>query len=458
MSNNSEFENEKRISCEGGFGIMPHRLRRAENININAKFLFLALIELQHEKGYCYASNKYLASQELNGVSVRSIQNWLNELEENGWIKTEIIRGDKNEVIQRRIYTNLNQNTPINPTVNNPSENFFMTPHESTFMTPHESTFTYKKNNIEKEEKENIKRKADPMNENPASGSPSSPNVDESQTYDSIFESFWDKVQYKAQKANAYAQWKKLTNNSKSQKTIKEVEEGYERYVSFLAKERARGFKDRQHMEMSRFLNPKNLLWKEDWKTEQEQRQEQQQVQTENQKYWEEHENKTSFRQYKKVEEPKNWKERIGIAGKLGLLNQFSREEIRELFDITEWKFVPADIKQVIASKEIERIVSENEEKTNKLFYEYNCFSMMGKLGYLRARDVYNEETGKELEYALESYAPDQDNYDKNVWGWLVQYGLSFGKPNLENPTVPKSWIKENPGRRCPFTNFLIYV
>lgn len=458
MSNNSEFENEKRISCEGGFGIMPHRLRRAENININAKFLFLALIELQHEKGYCYASNKYLASQELNGVSVRSIQNWLNELEENGWIKTEIIRGDKNEVIQRRIYTNLNQNTPINPTVNTPSENFFMTPHESTFMTPHESTFTYKKNNIEKEEKENIKRKADPMNENPASGSPSSPNVDESQTYDSIFESFWDKVQYKAQKANAYAQWKKLTNNSKSQKTIKEVEEGYERYVSFLAKERARGFKDRQHMEMSRFLNPKNLLWKENWKTEQEQRQEQQQVQTENQKYWEEHENKTSFRQYKKVEEPKNWKERIGIAGKLGLLNQFSREEIRELFDITEWKFVPADIKQVIASKEIERIVSENEEKTNKLFYEYNCFSMMGKLGYLRARDVYNEETGKKLEYALESYAPDQDNYDKNVWGWLVQYGLSFGKPNLENPTVPKSWIKENPGRRCPFTNFLIYV
>ena len=458
MSNNSEFENEKRISCEGGFGIMPHRLRRAENININAKFLFLALIELQHEKGYCYASNKYLASQELNGVSVRSIQNWLNELEENGWIKTEIIRGDKNEVIQRRIYTNLNQNTPINPTVNTHSENFFMTPHESTFMTPHESTFTYKKNNIEKEEKENIKRKADPMNENPASGSPSSPNVDESQTYDSIFESFWDKVQYKAQKANAYAQWKKLTNNSKSQKTIKEVEEGYERYVSFLAKERARGFKDRQHMEMSRFLNPKNLLWKENWKTEQEQRQEQQQVQTENQKYLEEHENKTSFRQYKKVEEPKNWKERIGIAGKLGLLNKFSREEIRELFDITEWKFVPADIKQVIASKEIERIVSENEEKTNKLFYEYNCFSMMGKLGYLRARDVYNEETGKELEYALESYAPDQDNYDKNVWGWLVQYGLSFGKPNLENPTVPKSWIKENPGRRCPITNFLIYV
>ena len=126
---NADSSEEKRINCEGGFGIMPHRLRKAENININAKFLFLALIELQHEKGYCYASNKYLASQELNGVSVRSIQNWLNELEENGWIQIEIIRGEKNEVIERRIYTNLNPNTP--------REKIFTTPHESTFTTPH---------------------------------------------------------------------------------------------------------------------------------------------------------------------------------------------------------------------------------------------------------------------------------------------------------------------------------
>ena len=133
---NGDIEIEKRINCDGGFGIMPHRLRKAENININAKLLFLALIELQHEKGYCYASNKYLAQEELNGVSIRSIQNWLNELEENGWIKTDIIRGEKNEVIQRRIYTNLNQNTPINTTVNTPPEKFFTTPHESTFMTP----------------------------------------------------------------------------------------------------------------------------------------------------------------------------------------------------------------------------------------------------------------------------------------------------------------------------------
>ena len=116
--------------------------------------------------------------------------------------------------------------------------------------------------------KENIKRKTDP-----ASGTPSSPEVDELQVYDLQFESFWDKVQYKAQKSKAYAQWKKATNNGKSQTAIKGIEEGYERYVSFLAKTKKLGF-NQSHMLMSRFLNHKDQIWLEDWKTEEEQRQE----------------------------------------------------------------------------------------------------------------------------------------------------------------------------------------
>ena len=53
-----------------------------------------------------------------------------------------------------------------------------------------------KDNNNNNNNKENIKRKTDP-----ASGTPSSPEVDELQVYDLQFESFWDKVQYKAQKS-----------------------------------------------------------------------------------------------------------------------------------------------------------------------------------------------------------------------------------------------------------------
>ena len=237
MSTNFENSEEKRINCEGGFGIMPHRLRKAENININAKFLFLALVELQHEKGYCYASNKYLASHELNGVSVRSIQNWLNELEQNGWIQIEIIRGEKNEVIERRIYTNLNQNTP--------REKIFMTPHESTFMTPHESTFTYKKNNLEKEIKENTKR-------NPASGSPSSPDVDELSANvssikpkkvkklkdyekDELFLSTWKTLPEYMRgcgPVKAYKMWVKATENST--KNVEEIKKAITFYLKTL--------------------------------------------------------------------------------------------------------------------------------------------------------------------------------------------------------------------------------
>lgn len=326
MSTNFENSEEKRINCEGGFGIIPHRLRKAENININAKFLFLALIELQHEKGYCYASNKYLASQELNGVSVRSIQNWLNELEENGWIKTEIIRGDKNEVIQRRIYTNLNQNTP----------------RESTFTTPRESTFTYKKNNIEKKEKENTKRKAAP-----ASGSPSSPKVDELRLAEEIFENrFWVLVQNKIGKEKSKKLFFRITNNCKSEEKVNEVVEGYKRYLSFLEKNKANNF-NRRPKDPATFLNLENKLWLEPWKF-----------------------NEDEVGGGSWVKQPENWKNRIIIAKRLGLLENFEREEIKNMYG-KEWRFIPNEAKQAIASEKVDVEYNEHVEQKRKQSIEH---------------------------------------------------------------------------------------
>lgn len=431
---NADSSEEKRINCEGGFGIMPHRLRKAENININAKFLFLALIELQHEKGYCYASNKYLASQELNGVSVRSIQNWLNELEENGWIQIEIIRGEKNEVIERRIYTNLN---PQIQNVNTPPEKIFMTPHESTFMTPHESTFTYKKNNIEKEEKENIKRKDTPVN-----GSPSSPDGDEFKKQVDPFDSFWSKVQYKSQKVTARNEWNKITNNGKNQQKIKEVGEGYERYVSFLAKERARGF-DRPHMDMSTFLNPTKMRWADEWKTEREQRQEQQPTQTENQKYWEDHEN-TQVIASKKVEQPKNLQLNINIARKLGLLDKFLPDEYNN-----EWKFLPKEIKEILTSEAVEKVVKQIKEKEENLINQIACVTMLGREGYCNWHDKCEEETGERPLEDVEWYIPFGKKLPSVFWTWLVKYSHNFGLPSNSQVERVRKWFYTTP--RSPF-------
>lgn len=430
---NADSSEEKRINCEGGFGIMPHRLRKAENININAKFLFLALIELQHEKGYCYASNKYLASQELNGVSVRSIQNWLNELEQNGWIQIEIIRGEKNEVIERRIYTNLN---PQIQNVNTPPEKIFTTPHEPTFTTPHESTFTYKKNNIEKEEKENIKRKGTPVN-----GSPSSPDGDEFKEQVDPFDSFWSKVQYKSQKVIAKNYWNKITNNGKNQQKIKEVGEGYERYVSFLAKERARGF-DRPHMDMSTFLNPTKMRWTEDWKTEREQRQEQP-AQTDNQKYWEEHEN-TQVIASKKVEQPKNLQLNINIARKLGLLDKFLPDEYNN-----EWKFLPKEIKEILTSEAVEKAVKQIKEKEENLINQIACVTMLGREGYCNWHDKCEEETGERPLEDVEWYIPFGKKLPSGFWTWLVKYSHNFGLPSNSQVERVRKWFYTTP--RSPF-------
>lgn len=433
MSTNFENSEEKRINCEGGFGIMPHRLRKSENISSSAKLLFCALVELQHEKGYCYASNRYLAMEEFNGVSTRSIQLWLSELEREGWIKIIITRNEENEVVDRRIYTNLNQNTP--------HENF-MTPPEKFFTTPPEKNFAIKRKSNEKEIKENLKRKTDLVKSNPASGSPSSPDGDEFKKPEDAFGSFWKNVQYKSQKVIARNEWNKITNNGKNQNKIKEVGEGYERYVSFLAKERARGF-DRPHMDMSTFLNPSKMRWTEEWKTEREQRQEQQNNQTENQKYWEEHEN-TQVIASKKIEQPKDLNRRIGIARKLNLLDRFLPDEYNN-----EWKFIPKEIKEILISDAVENVIKQVKSKEDALITQIACVTMMGRQGYINWKDKYEEETGERPTLELEDYIPFDKKLPSDIWGWLLKYSHKIGLPSESKIEDVRKWFYKNP--RNPF-------
>ena len=430
---NADSSEEKRINCEGGFGIMPHRLRKAENISSSAKLLFCALVELQHEKGYCYASNRYLAMEEFNGVSTRSIQLWLSELERDGWIKIIITRNEENEVVERKIYTNLNQNIP--------HENF-MTPPEKFFTTPPEKNFAIKRKSNEKEIKENLKRNTDLMKNNPASGSPSSPDGDEFKEQVDPFDSFWSKVQYKSQKVTARNEWNKITNNGKNQQKIKEVGEGYERYVSFLAKERARGF-DRPHMDMSTFLNPTKMRWADEWKTEREQRQEQQPTQTENQKYWEDHEN-TQVIASKKVEQPKNLQLNINIARKLGLLDKFLPDEYNN-----EWKFLPKEIKEILTSEAVEKAVKQIKEKEENLINQIACVTMLGREGYCNWHDKCEEETGERPLEDVEWYIPFGKKLPSGFWTWLVKYSHNFGLPSNSQVERVRKWFYTTP--RSPF-------
>lgn len=104
MSNYFENSEEKRINCEGGFGIIPFYLSIDKSIPDGAKLLFSDMWLAQLQTGYCSLSNSELAK--IRNVSSRTITTWISLLKEKGWIKTQYIITQQGEIKQRNIYLN----------------------------------------------------------------------------------------------------------------------------------------------------------------------------------------------------------------------------------------------------------------------------------------------------------------------------------------------------------------
>lgn len=94
-------ENEK----QSWLSFMPYNLRNDKEVSDGAKMLYLFITSLCHADGYCWATNKYLAEQ-IN-VKEREIQKRLLELKTRGYIDSIIIRNEKNQVVERRIFLKL---------------------------------------------------------------------------------------------------------------------------------------------------------------------------------------------------------------------------------------------------------------------------------------------------------------------------------------------------------------
>lgn len=61
------------------YAIIPASVRYDKRLCPNAKLLYGEITALCNEKGYCWATNAYFST--LYNVSIRSIINWINELE-----------------------------------------------------------------------------------------------------------------------------------------------------------------------------------------------------------------------------------------------------------------------------------------------------------------------------------------------------------------------------------------
>lgn len=84
------------------YAIIPASVRYDPELRASAKLLYGELTALCGKTGYCWASNSYFA--ELYHLSDKTVSELMLQLERRGHIKREVVRNERNEVVQRRIY------------------------------------------------------------------------------------------------------------------------------------------------------------------------------------------------------------------------------------------------------------------------------------------------------------------------------------------------------------------
>jgi len=82
--------------------IIPPPIVGDKNLPSGAKLLFGRIFALISRKGYCYASNKFLGKD--IGLTKKTVSKYLSKLAKVGYLRIELIRGENNQVKERRIY------------------------------------------------------------------------------------------------------------------------------------------------------------------------------------------------------------------------------------------------------------------------------------------------------------------------------------------------------------------
>lgn len=89
----------------GYFAIIPSDVRYDDQLKANEKLLYGEITALANKHGYCWSENRYFA--ELYKVKKGTVSGWISNLEDKGYIRTELIyQPNSKQVSQRKIYLN----------------------------------------------------------------------------------------------------------------------------------------------------------------------------------------------------------------------------------------------------------------------------------------------------------------------------------------------------------------
>lgn len=87
------------------YAVLPSRIRYDDRLSPNAKLLYAEISALTEVTGYCFASNSYFST--LYGLSERTIQRLLAQLQDCGYIVIERLQTDVSTPDDRRIYAGM---------------------------------------------------------------------------------------------------------------------------------------------------------------------------------------------------------------------------------------------------------------------------------------------------------------------------------------------------------------
>jgi len=86
------------------YSIIPGYVRYDKNLKAAEKLFYSEVTALTNKCGYCFATNKYF--EDLYSVSTSTISRWISTLVKAGYIKVQLIRNDKKQIEERRIFIN----------------------------------------------------------------------------------------------------------------------------------------------------------------------------------------------------------------------------------------------------------------------------------------------------------------------------------------------------------------